>query len=394
MFEIAITDRVITTFDEYKKEISNTLTAAAEDFVYMGYLLRQAKEHPEVLEGTEYADYKEFAATEFGLESTQVSRFISINERYGDGYCLLPQYQGYGQSKLSEMLSLPVAVADELPQTITRAEIRDIKNDIKEEQKTSDIEVAIERMENKDIDIWEAFFTDWIKKNPKAFVSMADDGPEMLLEKCSITARVPGEGKLLLTEKDEKMTLTSLRSGEKWKCSMDEAGGIIFKIAKGDQLPNPFTEDNWETITGEEFPKIAPAQNNTQKNSHLSTTPVLEKQPEPIKAEEKPEEKSETTPKPTENASEEPKQEEEAKEETQEEVKHSAEQEEESEPEVVEASVEDAPKLGETELAALISQMENKAEILKDCIHGEFWQRGYNIAKDITRRLERILENT
>ena len=370
-------------YRDYKNAVDNAIGSTVENFVLIGYLLRSAKETPELLTGSGYEDYKHFASAEYGLEESQVSRFIAINERYGDGADLLPQYKGYGQSKLSEMLSLPVAVAEELPQTITRAEIRELKSEIKEELKTTDIEVAMERMQNQDIDIWEAFFTDWIKKNPNEFVKMSDDGPEALLEKCSLTARVPGEGKLLLTENEEMMTLTSLRSGEKWKCTLDEARTTIFKIARGEEIPFPFSESNWETITGEIFPQNAPAQKTEEKTEKPKATVQ--------KPTESAQKTAESVPEPKETVSEEPKTEEispEPEEKGEEEVNTSA-------VEKVEGTVEEyePPKLGEAELAQMASDLENKAEIIRECINGEMWQRAYSMAKDLTRGLERIVES-
>lgn len=366
-------------YRDYKNAVDNAIGSTVENFVLIGYLLRSARETPELLTGSGYEDYKHFASAEYGLEESQVSRFIAINERYGDGADLLPQYKGYGQSKLSEMLSLPVAVAEELPQTITRAEIRELKSEIKEELKTTDIEVAMERMQNQDIDIWEAFFTDWIKKNPNEFVKMSDDGPEALLEKCSLTARVPGEGKLLLTENEETMTLTSLRSGEKWKCTLDEARAVIFKIARGEELPFPFSEANWEAITGEIFPKIAPAQKTEEKTEKPKAT--VQKPTESVQK------TAESVPEPKETVSEAPKLEEisqEPEEKGEEEVNTSA-------VEKVEGTVEEyEPQRPSDEQ---IADLGNMAEIIRECIHGEMWQKAYDTAKDLTMRLERIVES-
>ena len=46
-----------------------------------------------------------------------------------------------------------------------------------------------------------------------------------------------------------------------------------------------------------------------------------------------------------------------------------------------------------SELAQMASDLENKAEIIRECINGKMWQRAYSMAKDLTRGLERIVES-
>ena len=64
-----------------------------------------------VLKGTEYeSDYLAFAEGEFGLDKSQVSRFIRINDKFsvgGNPVELLPQYQGFGSRTLGIMIMLP-----------------------------------------------------------------------------------------------------------------------------------------------------------------------------------------------------------------------------------------------------------------------------------------------
>ena len=250
----------ISHYQELKERLDNAMGQAVENFVQIGYLLRKVKEDESLLEGSGYGNYKEFAKAEYGLEETQVSRFISINERYGDGASLLPQYKGYGQSKLAEMLSLPAAVAEELPKEITRQEIRDIKAEIAEENKISDIEVAIERAEAPVDNIWKAFLQNWIQKNPEKFITIDSFNEyETLFRNCVLTARVPGEGKLMMTEADGYITLTNMRTGEKEKEQFEAVESIMDDIScAGNE--SPFTKENWEEITGEKYPEIAPAQ--------------------------------------------------------------------------------------------------------------------------------------
>ena len=97
------------TYQEYKKELDAVLTRTAEDFVQIGYLLKVARD-TNVLAESGYATVTDFARAEYGIDKTQVSRFISINDRFSeDGYSdhLLPSYKGFGYAKLTLMLQIP-----------------------------------------------------------------------------------------------------------------------------------------------------------------------------------------------------------------------------------------------------------------------------------------------
>lgn len=256
------TEPVIKSFPELKNATDKAMAQAVENFVLIGYLLKKAKDEPELLSGSGYGNYKDFAKSEYGLEESQVSRFISINERYGDGAQLLPQFRGYGQSKLAEMLTLPAAVAEELPTEITRQEIRELKKEIAEENKISELELHVERAEHPNVDIWREFLKDWMHRNPQKYLEIdIDDEYETLLMNCTLTARVPGEGKFIMTEKNREITLTNLRTSEKHILLKEEVEDIIDEINNS----NLFTVGAWQELFGEEFPRIAPAQDKENK---------------------------------------------------------------------------------------------------------------------------------
>ena len=69
-----------SNYEEYKKTLTEELTKASESFVRIGYLLKVARDTA-ILAGTAYSDVNEFAAAEYNLDKTQVSRFIRINAK-------------------------------------------------------------------------------------------------------------------------------------------------------------------------------------------------------------------------------------------------------------------------------------------------------------------------
>ena len=137
------------TYQEYKQELDAVLTRTAEDFVQIGYLLKVARD-TNILAESGYATVTDFAKAEYGIDKTQVSRFISINDRFSEGgYSdhLLPNYKGFGYAKLTLMLQIPDEINEALSPTLSKAEIQDIKDEVDAESKVTDIEVEIERAE-------------------------------------------------------------------------------------------------------------------------------------------------------------------------------------------------------------------------------------------------------
>jgi hypothetical protein len=99
-------------------------------------------------------------------------------------------------------------------------------------------------------------------RNPQKYLEIdIDDEYETLLMNCTLTARVPGEGKFIMTEKNREITLTNLRTSEKHILLKEEVEDIIDEINNS----NLFTVAAWQEIFGEEFPRIAPAQDKENK---------------------------------------------------------------------------------------------------------------------------------
>lgn len=112
-----------------KNELEQELRNAAAGFVRIGYLLRKIEES-EGYKNDGYKTLAEWAADNYGLSASQVSRFKKINERYSiDGYSkqLKLEYANYGQSKLTEMLTLSDEALEMVSPEMKREDIREIK---------------------------------------------------------------------------------------------------------------------------------------------------------------------------------------------------------------------------------------------------------------------------
>lgn len=134
-------------FEQFKSELNKEMTTAANSFVRIGYLLKLARDDEHILEGSGYSDVNDFALKEYGLDKTQVSRFIRITERFsigGNSTQLLPEYEGYGPTKLSIMLTLPDEINEEMTPEMSKSDIQALKEDYDEEGKITPIELALE----------------------------------------------------------------------------------------------------------------------------------------------------------------------------------------------------------------------------------------------------------
>ena len=125
---------------EWKEDIRRKLQETAENFVYIGYRLKQIRDSG-MLDGA--ADIFEFAQREYGLGKSTTSRFIAINEKYSEGgnsLELKEEFRRFSSSKLSEMLTLPDNECQLITERTTIKEIRELKNFSKEQVQQDDME--------------------------------------------------------------------------------------------------------------------------------------------------------------------------------------------------------------------------------------------------------------
>ena len=133
----------------WKEDIRNKLAETANNFVHIGYRLRQIRESG-MFDGAE--DIFEFARKEYGLDKSSVSRFIAINEKFSEGgnsLELRSEFKALGSSKLSEMLTLPEDECLLITEKTTVKEIRELKTFNKEADKLVEEAKAEEQEEQQ-----------------------------------------------------------------------------------------------------------------------------------------------------------------------------------------------------------------------------------------------------
>lgn len=307
------------TYAEFKAELDAELTKMSEGFVQIGYLLKVARD-TNILAESGYSNVTDFAKAEYGIDKTQVSRIIRINDRFSeDGYSnrLRAEYQGYGYAKLILMLQLPDAVNEELSPNYSKSEIQAIKDEIDAENEVTDIERWLEEDHDKAKDQLQKEGQQAAVRNIeqneicRVIAQLAEDEPELFVEiyECmkedwkaedvielmapqgekTYSVRVPKMGRFLLMVKDTEtvVQLINVRSGEKTSWNWEDVTGGWLQLMDFDKT----AEERWSQLYGREFPKVAPVQPEKEpaKKTVKKPSKVTKAKKEPKPEEKKPE---------------------------------------------------------------------------------------------------------
>ena len=220
----------INTVEQLTNVINTELNKAAISFVRVGYLLKKARDE-DILKDSGYPDIYTYANMKFGLDKSQVSRFININDRYSiGGYSehLKEEYEGFGYSKLALMLTLPEEINEELSPEYTKSEINTIKAEFEAEQKISDLEVMMEEKPDGPDEFIAQIVKELNDEHPESAVylnttmKMAEKmklevGEQDIQEAyipegtAAYSVRIPGQGRFMITMKESEISITSLR---------------------------------------------------------------------------------------------------------------------------------------------------------------------------------------
>ena len=295
------------SYQEFKSELDHELNKAASGFVRIGWLLKQARD-TDVLKDSPYENVTDFAEKEYGLDKSQVSRFMSIHDRFGDPddpERLLEKYEGFGVKKLTMMLALPDAQNEELTPEYTAAEIQALKEEADEEKKVTPLEVMTEDKQEgtEDLDELETIL-----------YLIGQDNPEMMAELLQYegfavnpqgekdlailapagqkiyVVRPAGKGRINFNVKPSGCTAVCVRDDLKVWYGPDDIGEAICGLMnhvddhmKEDRPVNDGKE-YWALLYGSSFPektdekqRVAPVQ--PKKESKVSTP----KKKQPIK---------------------------------------------------------------------------------------------------------------
>ena len=278
------------SYKDFKAELDHEMHRAAQGFVRIGYLLRKARD-TDILIDSPYRNVLEFAEKEYGLDKSQTSRFIAINERFGDPddpEQLAEQYRPFGVKKLNMMLMLPDSLNEELTDDYTAAEIAEIKAEVTEEQKITPLEVMAEEQDHTDLSMlarvlykigeddpdlmMELMGTDYLStlmdemRQERLLEILAPAGQKMYM------ARVQGVGKMALVINGRRITLTNVREDTKEEYTMEdieESLGELYRRSWNCEAIPDTAQQMWELIYQREVPEVALVQ--PKKETKVST---------------------------------------------------------------------------------------------------------------------------
>ena len=282
------------TYEQFKVALDTEILSAAESFVKIGYLLKQARDTT-ILHDSGYANLYEFAKAEYGIDKGTVSRYIAINDRFsigGNAPALEDKYSGRGVAKLQEMLTMSDEVIDVIPEQTTKAEIQDIKRDIKAEKEKTDIEVLMEdkglNVSAEDIELntltRQAMYYH-LKSDKEAFTRLcevfkaSESGEDIREEVMKALApsgvatprtRVPGVGTILLSIQgiDHDIQFVNVRSNEKESEAWWYIQDMLFVWFGLYIRTGQSAAGRYEEFYGEEFEEVEENAQKDEENAH------------------------------------------------------------------------------------------------------------------------------
>ena len=281
-------------YEEYRAELGAELASASESFVRIGYLLKVARD-TDILKYTSYTTYVDFAKAEYGLEKTQVSRFIRINDRFSEGgnsMELKDEYKGFGTRKLGVMLTLPEEITEELSPEYTVDDIETIQKEVKEEQAITPIEDYVEKVEAENTndagatlakdDILMAAVFEIGKAYPEVFERISKEADTEIKKIMAPIAdqmyiiRVMGTGKLMLICKESEIVIVNARTNEKTSRTWDEMSKAWEELYYSTHYVD--FKEVYKELYGIDFPEkeVAPVQldKNEQKQNKFDSKKV------------------------------------------------------------------------------------------------------------------------
>ena len=253
-------------YKHYKLELDTELNKAADGFVKIGYLLKIARD-TDILQESGYANVTEFASREYGLTKDVVSRYIAINDRFSEGGyspVLSDRFRNLGYAKLQEMLTLPDNIIEHISVETTKAEVLLIKKEYAEEQKVSDIDVAIEAAEQMTIgrtddtpeNNAEQLIYEYLHSEPEEYERLFNhsDPYEQLVPTGTktIIGRIPGVGKLIMSIKDKEsdIILSNMRdTSYREKYSWEYLENYVKSLCSGEDM-----KERWKEVFGDDYP--------------------------------------------------------------------------------------------------------------------------------------------
>lgn len=191
-------------YEELTEELGRTQESTVENFIVMGFILKQVDEEC-LYRFDGYKNIYEYGKKKFGQSRSTVNRCKNINTKYsvgGNSRELRPEYRGYCRSTLQEMLDMSESDMELITAKTPGDQARELKKAIKEQQAIEKaeqenslplIQMAAEAaadgetQEQEPIEPLEAVLTSFWKKNMDLYRKVAAGliTPEIIAEEIS-----------------------------------------------------------------------------------------------------------------------------------------------------------------------------------------------------------------
>ena len=285
----------ISNYEQLKTALNTELKSAAISFVRIGYLLKTARD-TDLLKDTQYNDVNEFAAGEFGLDKSQVSRFMSINDRFSiGGYSehLEDKYSEFGSSKLSLMLTLPDSINENLSPQYSKSDIQAIKEEYQAEQNISDLELMMEKPaeqpETENDEFLALIIHQMVEEHPEPAKvikwgmdqGLPIDDEDVRDGDSAYNIRISGKGRFLISCKASGVMITNMRTDENSPVTWEEFKNVLIEELSKRDWSEPVPEEKPKKKVEKSASTEGKSKKNDIKESKNEKKPEKEKVQEP-----------------------------------------------------------------------------------------------------------------
>lgn len=281
---------------EMKQKLRQELLGVKQSFVRIGYTLRKIDDQ-KLYEHDGYRSIAEFAAKEYGLGASIVSRFMAINREYSiAGYSehLRPEYAELGRSQLEEMLKLPEQDRPMIQPETAREDIRELKKFNKQIPETGvadDLKQLIENFFHDNPDILNAIFErgEFEEQDMKQFAEIVNPGGNrsykkgmyfLMLYETRIAVKRFGSAPDNMTWWEFYQAVIEIfgeatHGADTWKYYFEggadqeepDGAGADETIPGQMKYPADYEEGSWQKKeTSEQVEEVAPAQKDTDES--------------------------------------------------------------------------------------------------------------------------------
>lgn len=231
------TEITVEMWKKWKEEIREKLQETATNFVLIGYRLRQIQ-NSGMYDGAE--DVYQFAEKEYGIGKSTTSRFIAINERYGDPedpMKLKEEYRNFTSSKLAEMLTMTDEECELITEKTKISQVRALKHFERAEI------VELENVENVKYTVFQEAIIKYFEKKEKEL--------NKALKMIKKAAGLDGEEK----EKISKEIVELINPSSSGMCQKGTIFIFFYEYEKGIKYRDAKSKQS-ESISYEKFFKI------------------------------------------------------------------------------------------------------------------------------------------